>query len=119
MNANDDLLNILYRNATAFVFPSIYEGFGIPILEAFGCGCPVILSNSSSFPEIAANAALYFDPKNKMSIKDTVAKALFDKKLCAELIEKGFNRVKSFSWEKAAKETIKVYKQILDTNKIK
>ena len=78
---NDEKLGYLYGNACAFVFPSLYEGFGIPIIEAFECGCPVIASNVSSLPEVAGNAALYFDPESEISIKNEMIRILTDEKL--------------------------------------
>jgi len=110
----DNLLWCLYRNAKVFVFPSLYEGFGIPVLEAFACGCPVALSNSSSLPEIAREAALYFDPMDLTSIGSTVSKTIYDNNLRSILIQKGLERVKDFSWEKNTLETKEIYQSIID-----
>jgi len=112
-NVNDEELAYLYRNALAFVFPSLYEGFGIPILEAFACGCPVVCSNSSSFPEIAEEAAYYFDPYSENSINYAIIKVSEDRKLRNELINKGYEKLKEFSWEKTAEQTKKVYEDLL------
>lgn len=112
-NLTDNQLAYTYSKALAFIFPSLYEGFGIPILEAFSCGCPVLLSNRSCFPEIAQDAAFYFDPQNSESIIGTINKIIIDKKLRSEKIEKGFKRLKDFSWQKVATQTEKVYKSIL------
>ena len=106
---SDDMLNSLYRNALAFAFPSLDEGFGLPILEAFANNCPVCLSNSSCFPEIAGNAALYFDPKDSLSIYNTVKRIVDDKPLALELVRLGTERLGLFSWEKAAEQTLEVY----------
>jgi glycosyltransferase involved in cell wall biosynthesis len=106
---NDAILKNLYKNARAFVFPSLYEGFGLPVLEAFSSGCPVILCNSSSFPEIGGDAAMYFEPHNRESIVDAVEKVLFNERYREELIKKGSDRLKLFSWEKTASSTKKVY----------
>ena len=65
---NDIILKNLYKNARAFIFPSLYEGFGLPVLEAFSCGCPIILNNSSSLPEIGGDGAIYFDPWDSKSL---------------------------------------------------
>ncbi len=111
--ANDEILTSLYKNALAFVFPSLYEGFGIPVLEAFACDCPVLISNTSSLPEIAGEACLSFDPKNKTSILDAVNQVLSDKSLREELCKKGKDRVNSFSWERTAKETKRIYESII------
>ena len=110
---SDSELKFLYQNAIAFIFPSLYEGFGIPILEAFSCGCPVILSNTSSFPEVAKDAGFYFDPYSLDSIKNAVKKIIYDNELREKLIARGYERLKFFSWEKTAKETLKIYKEIL------
>jgi len=111
--ASDDFLAHLYKNALVFVFPSLYEGFGIPVLEAFSCGCPVILSRSSSLPEVGADAVVYIDPKNASSIHDAVINVINDKNLRDELIQKGYKQLKKFSWEKMAKETEQLYSEIL------
>ena len=110
--ANDLQLAELYRRSRLFVFPSEYEGFGIPILEAFASGCPIALSQASSFPEIAGDAGLYFDPLSVDSIKDTMQKALRSDTLRRELVERGFSQLSKFSWKKMGEETSKLYKSI-------
>ncbi|MCF6149884.1 MAG: glycosyltransferase family 4 protein [Candidatus Kuenenia sp.] len=110
---DDNILAQLYKNALAFIFPSLYEGFGIPILEAFSCGCPVITSNISSLPEVAGDAAEYFDPIDKISISSTVKKVIYDHDLRCKLKYKGYERLKNFSWEKTANQTKMLYKSIL------
>lgn len=110
---DDNTLGEFYRNAVAFVYPSLYEGFGIPILEAFTCECPVVLSNSSCFPEVAEDSAVYFNPVDEVSIKEAVEKVIYDEDLRKKLKYKGIQRVKSFSWEKTAQETELLYKSIL------
>jgi glycosyltransferase involved in cell wall biosynthesis len=111
--ASEDELGVLYKNAIAFIFPSLYEGFGIPILEAFANNCPCLISNTSCFPEIADDAALYFDPKSRTEIQNQVNKIIDSPSLREELISKGEKRMQAFSWEKASKETVAVYKQLL------
>jgi glycosyltransferase involved in cell wall biosynthesis len=110
---NDDVLYRLYQNAIGFVYPSLYEGFGIPILEAFACGCPVILSDCSCFPEVAQNAALYFKPDNEEHIAYQVEQLLDRAELRSDLIKKGYQRLKYFSPEITAQKTLEVYKSVL------
>ena len=112
-SVNDEILVALYKNAIAFVYPSFYEGFGIPILEAFKFGCPVLISNSSSLPEIAGDACITFNPKNKTSISEAVELILWDENLRLELKHKGKEREKLFSWKRTIHETKQVYKSIL------
>ncbi|MBT9168468.1 MAG: Alpha-maltose-1-phosphate synthase [candidate division WS2 bacterium] len=107
---NDEIMAHLYKKAIAFISPSLYEGFGIPILEAFACGCPVIVSNSSSLPEVAGDAAAYFDPYDTVSMSETVRKVTNNEDLRKELKKKGFKRLKMFSWEKTAEQTKLVYR---------
>jgi glycosyltransferase involved in cell wall biosynthesis len=95
-----------------FVFPSLYEGFGFPILESFANGCPVALSDASSFPEVAQDAAIYFDPTVVESITDAVGRLLRDRQLREQLIARGDKRYRDFSWQKAASETTKIYREL-------
>jgi len=95
-----------------YVLPSLYEGFGLPVLEAMQRGCPVITSNISSLPEAGGDAAMYVDPENVNDIAEKMNKLINDKKLREELVEKGKKQVKKFSWEKAAKETLEVLQQV-------
>ena len=112
INANDNQLTFLYKNSTAFIFPSKYEGFGIPILEAFANKCPVISSNTSSLPEVAGEAAIFFNPNDKEDIKESIKQILNSEKLRNDLIIKGIERLKHFSWKKTAETTAKVYNTI-------
>jgi len=109
----DNELYLYYKNALAFVFPSIYEGFGLPILEAFACDCPVALSNTSCFPEIAGDAALYFDPFNKNEIFETINHIIESPDTRKHLIHAGKIRLSMYSWEKTAIETINLYKEVI------
>jgi glycosyltransferase involved in cell wall biosynthesis len=109
---NDEMMAYLYMEAIAFVFPSLYEGFGIPILESFACGCPVIVSNVSSLPEVAGDAAAYFDPYDTVSMNEMVLKVTYDEGLRKKLREKGFERLKMFSWGKTAEQTKEVYRRV-------
>ena len=110
--ANDAQMNSLYRNALCFVFPSLYEGFGIPILEAFSNGCPVCLSNASCFPEVAADAALYFNPNDADSMYNTLKEVVASQALRKELTTKGTMRGKEFSIEKMVEQTCNVYRKL-------
>jgi glycosyltransferase involved in cell wall biosynthesis len=108
---NEDLPS-LYKNAQCFVLPSLYEGFGLPVLEAMQFGCPVVTSNVSSLPEVGGDAAIYFDPESVDDMAEKIDKVISDEKLRAEMTEKGYNQVKKFSWEKTAKETLKVLEEL-------
>jgi glycosyltransferase involved in cell wall biosynthesis len=111
--ASDDELNWLYKNAALFVFPSLYEGFGLPILEAFSMDCPIAISDASCFPEIAGDAACYFDPTDSYSIYLSMAKILNDSDYRQNLIIKGRERLKLFSQENRAYLTSNVYKSLM------
>ncbi len=112
-NLSDPELISAYSNAACFVFPSLYEGFGIPILEAFQCECPVVLSNSSSFPEVAGDAGVYFDPYSIESIEEAISKVIANEGLRNELTLNGSERLKFFSQKKVALETLSVYQKAL------
>jgi glycosyltransferase involved in cell wall biosynthesis len=108
----DEDLPALLSAATAFVFPSLYEGFGIPVLEAGRCGLPVITSNTSSLPEVAGDAALLVDPHDVDAIADAMYRIITDRDLAAELTRRGHENVKRFSWEKCARETLAVLESV-------
>lgn len=112
IEARDKKIANLYSYADAFVYPSKYEGFGIPIIEAMYNKCPVIASNVSSLPEIGGNCALYFNPESVEDLNSKINLILNDKKLVTELKQKGFQREKEFSWDKCAKETFEFYKEV-------
>jgi glycosyltransferase involved in cell wall biosynthesis len=101
----------LYNAADLFVFPSLYEGFGLPVLEAMACGVPVVASNVSAVPEVAGEAALLVDPSDVRQICDAVERLLRDDTLRSALRERGLQRAAEFRWEKAARETVEVYGQ--------
>ncbi|MEK7502233.1 MAG: glycosyltransferase family 1 protein [Patescibacteria group bacterium] len=111
-NVNDEDLPSFYKNADCFVLPSLYEGFGLPILEAMQYGCPVLASNVSSLPEAGGDAAIYFDPQNTEDIAEKIDKVTSDEKFRTEMIQKGYEQVKKFSWEKTARETLKVLEEL-------
>jgi glycosyltransferase involved in cell wall biosynthesis len=106
----DKELSALYTGAEALIFPSLYEGFGLPVLDAFNCRTPVVTSNISSLPEVAGEAAVLVDPYKIDSIVEGIETVLRQRKT---LIKKGLQRVKQFSWMKAAKETLEVYNEAL------
>jgi len=106
-------LRYLYSAARLFVYPSLYEGFGIPILEAMASGIPVVTSNTSSLPEVSGNAALLVDPYDVQAMSRGMQKVLDDPRFASLLRAKGLERVKEFSWEKAARQTLKVYQECL------
>ncbi|HDQ00188.1 MAG TPA: glycosyltransferase, partial [bacterium] len=106
----------LYQNADGLIFPSIYEGFGIPILEAMACGTPVITSNISAMDEIASDAALKVNPYLETEIADAMKKLVINEIMKKALISKGLVRVKQFSWHKAAMQTLRVYNEIFKKN---
>jgi glycosyltransferase involved in cell wall biosynthesis len=112
LNGDDNLLKTLYQNSEFFIYPSKYEGFGIPILESFSQHCPVLCSNTSSFPEVAGNAAIYFDPNDYSSISECIDKIISSKKIKDYYIKKGLDRLKLFSWKKCAAETKNIYNNL-------
>ena len=108
----DDLLAILYRLAAVFVFPSLYEGFGLPPLEAMACGTPVVASNLSSLPEVVGDAAALVDPYDVGSIADAIRRVLTDPAFAASLRDKGLVRARGFSWEHSVARTHEVYEAV-------
>jgi glycosyltransferase involved in cell wall biosynthesis len=108
--SNEDLV-LLYNAATLFVFPSLYEGFGLPLLEAMSCGVPVIAADNSSIPEIAGDAALYFNALDPQAMAEAMVRMLGDDELKIGLVAKGLAHTSTFSWERCARETVQVYKQ--------
>ena len=108
----DEDLAPLYSGATGFVFPSLYEGFGLPVLEAMACGVPVACSNTSSLPEIVGNAAITFDPHNEADMAAAMRALLQDADLRQDLAEAGLRRAAHFTWRRAAEETLAAYRRI-------
>lgn len=113
LSGSDDALAASYRGASAFIYPSLYEGFGIPPLEAMSSSCPVIASNISSIPEICGEAANYFDPCDAESMRNTIESSVFDSITRADMIKKGHERLKRFSWDQCAQATIESYEALL------
>jgi glycosyltransferase involved in cell wall biosynthesis len=109
---SDDQLRLFYNRAQVFAFPSFYEGFGFPLIEAFSCGAPVITSNTSSCAEIAADAAVTIDPNSPEAIAEAAACIIQDKDFQERLRQKAFMRAKEFSFERMARETLAVYQEV-------
>lgn len=107
----------IYRRADLYVNPSLYEGFGMPLLEAFECNCPGAVANNSSLPEVGGDAAIYFDPTNKEDIKNAMYKVLANPQLRAEMITKGRHQLENFGWEKCARETLAVLESAAGSEK--
>ncbi len=112
ISTDEKALPKLYWQASVFVYPSLYEGFGLPLLEAMSCNCPVICSNTSSLPEVAGEAANFFDPYDVDSITDALEKVLYSSERKKKLIELGQERVKLFSWEASAQQHTLIYKSL-------
>lgn len=113
INYTDEELATVYNKAICFVFPSQYEGFGIPILEAWAAKCPIAISNASCFPEIAGDAALYFDPLDINDISQKIGTLIEDEALRNELVKKSTNNLSKYNWDYAAEKTLKVYSSLL------
>jgi glycosyltransferase involved in cell wall biosynthesis len=110
---SDELVALFYSKADVFVYPSYYEGFGLPVLEAMTLGTPVVTSNSSSIPEVTGDAAILIDPNDPIQLAEAILQVISDSQLRQDLIEKGKARAKLFSWERTAKETLKAYRSII------
>jgi glycosyltransferase involved in cell wall biosynthesis len=110
---SDELVALFYSRADVFVYPSHYEGFGLPVLEAMTLGAPVVAANTSSIPEVAGDAAILIDPNEFMQIAEAILTVISDRQLQQEMINKGKARASLFSWENTAKETLKAYRSIL------
>ncbi len=107
-----DTLRAFYELATGFLFPSLYEGFGLPPLEAMAAGTPVLVSNVSSLPEVVGDAAIKVNPENVFDIARGIKELLLNVKLRAELVERGHAQAASFSWKHAAEEVVKIYREV-------
>jgi len=108
---SDRQLAACYSRAAVFAFPSLFEGFGIPLLEAMAHGVPVVCSNAGAFPEVCGDAAVYFDPADVDSIADALTRVITDSELRLDLVRKGRARERQFSWARAAQDTMAVYRQ--------
>ena len=110
---SDDLLAVLYRLADVFAFPSLYEGFGLPPLEAMAIGAPVVTSNVSSLPEVVGDAALLINPLDPDSIANGLRRVLTDSSLREELRTKGFAQARKYSWDRSVRHVRKIYGEIV------
>ncbi len=110
---SEDRLNYLYSGAEVFVLPSLYEGFGLPVLESMSCGTPVVASNASSIPEVAGDAAILLDPYDVEAIADAMYTVLTNSGVRNGMIQRGLERAKRFTWKKMATETVAVYKNLI------
>ena len=109
-------LPALYTGAAVFVFPSLYEGFGLPVIEAMACGTAVACAHTSSLPEVAGDAALYFDPTSPTAIAETIGRLLADEDLRTDLAERGIAQAAQFTWSKTAAATLEIYRQVANRN---
>ncbi|WP_332369578.1 glycosyltransferase family 1 protein [Spirosoma telluris] len=112
INATDEQLNFLYQNTQLFVYPSLYEGFGLPILEAFKAKCPILLSDTECFKEVAQDAAVYFKATDLDDLTSKLSSTLADSALRAQLVEQGTKRLKNFPLQKSIDQTLDVYRSI-------
>lgn len=109
---SDAALAAAYRSAAAFVYPSQYEGFGLPPLEAMNFGCPVVCSNAGAIPEVVGDAGVYFDPNNAEELREALENVVMSEELQADLQARGHTRVAAFSWDRCAAETAKIYRNL-------
>lgn len=107
-------LPIFYNLASVYLFPSVYETFGIPVIESLACGCPVVASNTGSIPEIVGDAAILIDPNNTQEFSQSIIRLLQDNALNKLYKERGFERAKNYSWERAAFQTLQIFNHVLD-----
>ena len=111
-DGGDSALGWYYKKASAFVMPSHYEGFGIPLLEAMSLGCPIACSNNSSLPEVAGDSATYFNSRDIESISSCLEDLVFSPSRMKQLSSSGLSRVLNYSWDRCAAETHEVYKKL-------
>ncbi|MEI7481716.1 MAG: glycosyltransferase family 1 protein [Elusimicrobiota bacterium] len=112
-SGGDDVLAGLYKAAAAFVYPSLYEGFGIPALEAMSFGCPIVCANNSSLPEVVGNAAELFDPEDEAEMRAAIERVVSSSERSRILSDRGYGRLKQFSWKKCAQDTLNIYSKVL------
>ncbi len=109
---DEETLACLYSGARTLIYPSLYEGFGLPLLEAMACGCPVICSKSASLPEVAGDAALFIDPKDPQDLAYSIDQLLKDLSFRMRMAENGLKRAKLFNWDKTAQQTLEIFKEV-------
>ena len=109
----DECLELLYSSCTVFIFPSFYEGFGLPVLEAMSCGAPVIVSNTSSLPEIVEYEEALFDPYNESSIKNKLTAVLQNEELRKRLMDQGKRQSRKFSWSRTASQCLESLEKLV------
>ncbi|HGJ65372.1 TPA: glycosyltransferase family 1 protein, partial [bacterium] len=110
---DDDKLIELYSNAVCFVYPSLYEGFGIPPLEAQACGCPIVISDIPVFKEVYANSALFFNPYDPEDMAKKIENIIDSSNMRKELIQKGFKNVKKYTWENSARQFFNILNKVI------
>jgi alpha-1,3-rhamnosyl/mannosyltransferase len=115
----DEELVLLYSGASLMVYPSLYEGFGLPILEAMACGCPVICSNTSSMPEVAGDAAILISPEDEMALAEAIDNIMEDERLSQSLIQLGYSRASAFNWNNTAQGTMAIFEKASVNNRRK
>jgi len=108
-------LVLLYNSASMMVYPSLYEGFGLPILEAMACDCLVICCNTSGMPEVAGDTAILVSPEDEEDIAEAIDKIMMDEELSQQLTESGYIRAKEFNWETTAQQTLSIFEQVRRT----
>lgn len=113
LTGGDDVLSQLYTHASAFIYPSLYEGFGLPPIEAMGHRCPVISSNTSSMPEVIGDAGEYFDPESDCDMAEAIERVVYSPSRITDLVSKGLERQTKFTWERCAYQTLNVYRQMV------
>lgn len=116
ISGNDSMLGAIYANAEALVVPSLYEGFGLPLIEAMHCGCPVVAANTGSLPEVAGDAAVLFDPQSDMEMRKALQRVLESTDLRASLARKGKKHASAFTWKRSARLTRDVYLELAQPN---
>jgi glycosyltransferase involved in cell wall biosynthesis len=113
-NFKEEELGVYYKNAICFVFPSMYEGFGIPVLESMASGCPIVLTNNSSLPEVAGDAGIYFEYNNSEDLKNKIEKVMSDSVFRTDYIQKGLIQAQKFTWNDAAEKCYKLYCEVVE-----